>query len=30
MIRLFLHYVRRGYAPRIAYKLARNRYGEAR
>lgn len=30
MIRLFIHYIRRGYGPRIAFKLARNRVGECK
>ncbi len=29
MIRLFAHYVRRGYGLRVSFKLARNRYREA-
>lgn len=30
MLRLFAHYRRRGYGPRIAFRLARHRAREAR
>lgn len=30
MFRLFYHFLRRGYRPRIAFKLARNRVGECK
>lgn len=30
MIRLFAHYIRRGYGPRIAYRLAQARMREAK
>lgn len=29
MTRLFMHFIRRGYSPRLAFKLARNRYNDA-
>ncbi len=29
MLRLFAHYIRRGYGPRIAYRLARGRMRES-
>lgn len=29
MLRLFAHYLRRGYGPRIAFRLARSRVREA-
>ncbi len=29
MLRLFAHYIRRGYGPRIAFRLARCRVREA-
>lgn len=29
MLRLFAHYLRRGYGPRIAFRLARGRMREA-
>ncbi len=30
MIRMFAHYIRRGYGPRISFRLARSRMMEAR
>lgn len=30
MLRLFAHYIRRGYGPRISYRLAMARVREAR
>lgn len=30
MLRLFLHYLQRGYGPRISFRLARGRQREAR
>lgn len=30
MFRLFAHYLRRGYGPRISFRLARNRIRETR
>lgn len=29
MVRLFAHFIRRGYGPRLAFKLARNRHNDA-
>ena len=28
MVRLFMHFIRRGYGPHIAFRLARNRYND--
>ena len=30
MLKLFAHYISKGYGPRIAFKLARNRVGESK
>lgn len=29
MIRFFMHYIRRGYSPRLSFRLARNRMRES-
>lgn len=28
MVKLMAHYLRRGYGPRVSFKLARNRYND--